>query len=59
MRFNHVLPRKPMLVLILQGLYKQQVSKLFALTTFHWKNVAESVENVKKEKKDQQENTKE
>lgn len=51
MRFIHVLLRKLMPILILLGLYKQQVSKLFAVGIFHRKNVAERAENVKKVKR--------
>ena len=38
-------------VLILLGLYKQQVSKLFAVGIFRWKNVAERAETIKKEER--------
>lgn len=44
-----------MLVLALLGVYKKKLSKLFAVAIFHWEDVAEQAEKVKKEKKSQQE----
>jgi len=58
MSFIHVLRRKLVLVLVLLGPYKQQESKIFTVAIFHWKDVAERAENVKKEKRTNRKNTK-
>lgn len=58
MRFIHVFLRKLMLVLALLCLYKKKLSKLFAVAIFHWEDVAEQAEKVKKEKRANRKNTK-